>query len=146
MIQELEAAIAARLAPLQAEGIRVLGAPTDSEAVGRAFGEGECRVAYSSRDYSPPEGLRTARNKFVAASVIRFEVVLELKDTRLKSHPKAAKFIEKIVDLLFGWNPDGRCEGPLYPIRDGFVGRTQADALWIYSAVFALNRPYIQEV
>ena len=144
MIRELEAAIATRLAPLQAEGIRVLGAPTDSEAVGRVFGEGECRVAYSSREYSEPSGLRTSR-RLAAPSTLRFEVILELKDTRLKSHPKAASLIERIVGLLFGWNPDGRCEGPLYPIRDGFVGRTQADALWVYSAIFGLQRPLVQK-
>jgi hypothetical protein len=139
MLQELETALAARLAPMQDEGFRVLGAPTDHQQVGRVFGKGEIRVAYQSRTYQH-QGDRLQRNTRIYPCTLVFEVVVELQDVQMGTHTIAAQAMEAIVNLIAGFSPDKDCNAGFYPIKDGFVGRSKEDALWIYSATFGLDR------
>ena len=140
MLQELETALAVRLLPMQDDGFRVLGAPTDHQQVGRVFGKGEIRVAYQSRTYQKPLGQKIERRFTATLCTIQFEVVVEVQNVQIGTHAIAASAMERIVDLLAGFTPDNECGSGLYPIKDGFVGRSKEDALWIYSAVFALDR------
>jgi hypothetical protein len=140
MLQELETALAARLAPMQDDGFRVLGAPTDHQQVGRVFGKGEIRVAYQSRTYQPVGGNRIERSRPATSATIVFEVVVELQDVQMGTHAIAAVAMEQVVTLLAGFVPDAECGSGLYPIKDGFVGRDKESAAWIYAATFALNR------
>jgi hypothetical protein len=140
MLQELETALAARLAPMQDDGFRVLGAPTDHQQVGRVFGKGEIRAAYQSRTYQQVGGNRVERSRRPTPCTIVFEVVVELQDVQMGTHAIAAEAMERVVNLLAGFNPDGECESGLNPVRDGFVGRDKESAVWIYSAVFSLSR------
>jgi hypothetical protein len=145
MLQELETALAARLAPMQDEGFRVLGAPTDHQQVGRVFGKGEIRVAYQSRTYQHP-GDRIERRVRRYPCAIVFEVVVELQDVQMDTHTIAAQAMEAIVDLIAGFNPDSGCGAGFYPIKDGFLGRSKEDALWIYAATFGIERVLVSEV
>lgn len=138
MLQELETALAARLAPMQDEGYRVLGAPTDHQQVGRVFGKGEIRVAYQRRTYQNPSS-KIARSRKSYPVRLTFEVVVELQDVQMDTHGRAAQAMERILDLLAGFVPEGECGG-FYPVQDGFVGRSKEDALWIYSAVFGIDQ------
>lgn len=140
MLQELETALAARLVPLQDDGFRVLGAPTDHQQVGRVFGKGEIRVAYQSRTYQPSGGKRVERRRTPTPTNIVFEVVVELQDVGMGTHAIAAQAMERVVSLLAGFNPDGECGFGLLPVKDGFVGRDKETAVWIYAATFSLNR------
>jgi hypothetical protein len=135
----MEAAIAQQLLPLQEQGYRVLGAPTDHAAVGRVFGKGEIRVGYQSREFQKPTGLKIAGAPRVDAT-IQFEVVVELQDVQLATHGRAADVMEAIATLLTGFVPEAGCGSGLYPIKDGFVGRDKEAALWVYSAVYGLDR------
>jgi hypothetical protein len=141
MLQELEAALIARLLPMQDEGFRVLGAPTDHQQVGRVFGKGEIRVAYQNRTYQH-QGDRINRRVRRYSCTIIFEVVVELQDVRLQTHGIAAQAMQRIVNLLAGFVPDGDgdCGGGFYPIKDGFVTRNPEAATWIYAATFGLDR------
>jgi hypothetical protein len=140
MLQELETALAIRLAPMQDDGFRVLGAPTDHQQVGRVFGKGEIRVAYQSRTYPPFGGNRVERSRKPTPCIIVFEVVVELQDVQMGTHAIAAKAMERVVDLLAGFVPDGECGSGLNPVKDGFVGRDKESAVWIYAATFSLSR------
>lgn len=140
MLREIETAIVAALAPLEDQGYYVLGAPTDHQAVGRVGKKGEIRVAYQSRDWQKPQGLKIEGKAFKTLCTMRFEVIVELQDVRLDTHGRAAEAMEAIVNLLAGFNPDSECGSGLYPMKDGFVGRDKDSAAWIYSAVFALER------
>jgi hypothetical protein len=139
MLQELETALAARLAPMQDDGFRVLGAPTDHQQVGRVFGKGEIRVAYQSRTYQH-EGDRIQRRTRLYPCTLVFEVVVELQDVQMGTHGVAAEVMEAIVNLIAGFNPDAKCGSGFYPIKDGFIGRDKEAAVWIYAATFGLSR------
>jgi hypothetical protein len=132
----MEAALANALAPMMDEGYRVLGAPTDHAAVGRVFGKGEIRAAYSGREWQSPIGIGKVQAQ---ASTISFEVILELQDVRMKSHPHAADAIEQVIELLRGFSPEGGCSAGLYPVKDGFVGRIEDQGIWIYSVLMRLE-------
>lgn len=139
MLQELETQLAERLLPMQDEGYRVLGAPTDHQQVGRVFGNGEIRVAYQRRTYQNPSS-KIERSRKTYPVRLTFEVVVELQDVQMDTHGRAAQAMERILDLLAGFVPEGQCGGGFYPIQDGFVGRSKEDALWIYSAVFGIDQ------
>lgn len=136
-ISEIEQALVTALLPMQDDGYRVLGAPTDHAAVGRVFGKGEVRVAYQGREWGVPGGLGRLTQQ---QETITFAVIVELQDTRQKSHPYAADAIEKIIELLGGYNPQGNCGSGLYPFKDGFVGRQEETGVWIYSVNFKFER------
>jgi hypothetical protein len=140
MLREIEQAMTTALLPLEQDGFYVLGAPTDHQTVGRVGKKGEVRVAYQSRDWQQPRGLKIEGRSHSTLCTMRFEVVVELQDMQLQSHGLAAESMEKVVDLLAGFVPDGECGSGLYPVKDGFVGRNKEAAVWIYSAVFALER------
>ena len=139
MLQELEAQLTTCLLPMQDDGFRVLGAPTDHQQVGRVFGKGEIRVAYQRRTYQNPSS-KIERSRKTYPVRLTFEVVIELQDVQLETHGRAAQAMERIVDLLAGFVPEGQCGGGFYPVQDGFVGRSKEDALWIYSAVFGIDQ------
>lgn len=139
MLRELEMALTERLIPMQDEGFRVLGAPTDHQQVGRVFGKGEIRVAYQSRSYEH-EGDRIQRKTRLYPCTLVFEVVVELQDVQLGTHAIAADVMDLIVNLIAGFNFDKDCKSGFYPIKDGFVGRSKEDAVWIYAATFGLDR------
>jgi hypothetical protein len=139
MLQELETALAARLLPMQDDGFRVLGAPTDHQAVGRVFGKGEIRVGYQSQTYQSL-GDRIERRVRRYPCTITFEVVIELQDMQMNSHPYAAQAMEQVVSLIAGFNPSAGCGSGFRPVKNGFVGRSKEDAVWIYSAVFSIDR------
>lgn len=140
-LSALETAIASKLAPMQADGFRVLGAPTDHQEVGRTFGKGEVRVAYQQRNFKPSGGL-VGQRKAIAPYQLIFEVVVELQDVRLQTQKHAAEAMERVLSLIAGFVPDAECGAGLYPIRDGFVGRDKETATWIYSATFGLDRKF----
>lgn len=154
MLREIEQAMTQALLPLEQDGFYVLGAPTDHQTVGRVGKKGEVRVAYQSRDWQQPQGLKIERRSHNTRCTMRFEVVVELQDMRLATHGIAAEAMERVVNLLAGFNPDAKvagqstlsgtlrneCGSGLYPVKDGFVGRDKETAVWIYSAVFALER------
>lgn len=140
MLREIETAMVTALLPLEQDGFYVLGATTDHQTVGRVGKKGEVRVAYQARDWQRPQGLRIEGRSHSALCTLRFEVVVELQDVRLQTHGLAADAMEKIVNLLAGFNPDRECGSGLYPVKDGFVGRNPETATWIYSAVFSLER------
>jgi hypothetical protein len=140
MLREIEQAMTQALLPLEQDGFYVLGAPTDHQAVGRVGKKGEVRVAYQSRDWQKPQGLKIESRSHKTLCTLRFEVVVELQDMRLQTHEIAAEAMERVVNLLAGFVPDNECGSGLYPVKDGFVGRDKETAVWIYSAVFAIER------
>ena len=139
MLQELETALAARLAPMQNDGYRVLGAPTDHQQVGRVFGKGEIRVAYQRRTYQNPSS-KIERSRKTYPVRLTFEVVVELQDVQMDTHGRAAQAMERILDLLAGFVPEGECGGGFYPVQDGFVSRNPETATWVYAAVFGIDQ------
>lgn len=137
LILELEKALIAALCPLQEEGFRVVGAPTDHAAVGRIFGSGEIRSSYRSRTWGNPKGLGTFRTQ---PATYLFEVVIELMEHRQFSHRYALRIVDKVIDLVTGKDPKGNCGGGFYPLADSFQGRDENDAVWIYKIDFAIDR------
>jgi hypothetical protein len=139
VLKELETALTARLLPMQDDGFRVLGAPTDHQQVGRVFGKGEIRVVYQSRTYRH-EGDRIQRKTRIYPCTLVFEVVVELQDVQMSTHGVAAEAMEAIVNLIAGFNPGAGCGSGFWPVKDGFVGRDKETAVWIYAATFGLER------
>ena len=120
MLQELETQLAERLLPMQDEGYRVLGAPTDHQQVGRVFGKGEIRVAYQRRTYQNPSS-KIERSRKTYPVRLTFEVVVELQDVQLETHGRAAQAMERILDLLAGFVPEGQCGGGFIPCKMGLL-------------------------
>lgn len=136
MLSQLEEAIADQIRqPLAELGVKVVVSP-DSDNGDRAMTRGRLIVGYTGSSFSAPP----SKSVGLQRRTLEWELSLDYKD--LQTHKANYVVIEKILDLLTGFQPLD-CDdkfGELYPARDGFIANQEG--YWKYSIKFAMQVDY----
>lgn len=116
--------------PLAELGVKVVVGPDEN---GSSATRGRLIVGYAGSEFS------AASSKTVGLQrrTLEWELSLDYKD--LQTHKANYVVIQKILDLLTGFQPldcDGKF-GELYPVRDGFIANQEG--YWKYSIRFAMQ-------
>lgn len=119
--------IAARLAPMQESGLKILNTP-NADRLPKV--KAQCLIFYAGKFLDPPEGTRAP---LMQKETLRIAINLQMAD--LRSHEGAYDFIEEIGDRLKGFPPEGE-SGAMYQVSEDYV--SLEDGVWLYSLVFAL--------
>jgi hypothetical protein len=133
MIQELEQAIAHQLLPLEQQGVRILNTPQSVKAQFAA----QALVFWGGLSSDSSSNIQPVQQK----DTHRFVINLQLEDMR--SQQPIYPMIERIRELLTGFNPGGT------HYRTGTLSMQSADyvsykeAVWLYSLNFSLSAIYM---
>lgn len=132
-IEEIENAIASRLAPLQQEGVRVLNSPSNGR--GAITHKAVVLIYFAGSSSEESAGGQETE-------IMRFAINVQLED--LRSHTPAYSLLRKIRELLKGFSPttSGRHRaGILKPVGIDYVALKDGD--WVYSMAFTLTSVHV---
>jgi len=134
VIQEIEAAIVSRLKSSITDLLVDSFPDKPAEYERLPFQKGVILVAYRGSRFSEPLGEGVA----IQIQTAQFDVYLQKKD--LRTHDGAYAYLEKIRELLTGFQPLTNV-GLLYPISEDFLDMT--DFLWSYGITFACRLKHL---
>lgn len=136
MIEQIEAAIIAKLKPALG-GLLVDSFPDTQEKYNRLpFNKGVCLVAYKGSRF----GEVKATDLIIQDQAAEFEVQVAVRN--LKGQAGAYALLEAVRGALTGYAPGGA--GQLFPTNEQFV--SSEDFVWTYAQTFTCSWPAVQVV
>ena len=135
---EMEQGIGQALAPLEAEGVKVIPFPDKPENIGRPQAASQIVYGFKQESFSVPQGKNIIYTTMTQTRRMEFEVLLQLKD--LRSHTGVYAMMNRIRELLSGLRPDPKLDRVLYQLAAEPL--SSSEGIWQFVMTFAVDLYY----